>query len=101
MRNSVQIDCNSEGTRTLDERRARPPISPVEPTFALLSPRKGAVLRRLDQQKAIARCHRQRAMASQQARALADEGEVVIAARGIGNRGAAVGRDIQVGQVPD
>ncbi len=36
-----------------------------------------------------------------QQRALADEGEVVVAAGGVGDRGAAVGRDTQVGQVGD
>ena len=36
-----------------------------------------------------------------QLKALADEGEVVIAAGGVGDGGAAVGRDAQVGQVGD
>src|SRR5829696_7579942 len=36
-----------------------------------------------------------------QRRALADEGEVVVTARGVRDRGAAVSRDTEVGQVPD
>src|SRR5918993_2539981 len=36
-----------------------------------------------------------------QERALADESEVVVAARGVGDRRPAAGRDTQVGQVPD
>ena len=38
-------------------------------------------------------------MASSEARALTDEGEVVVAARGIGNGRSAIGRDAEVGQV--
>ena len=35
------------------------------------------------------------------ARGLADEGQVVVTARGVRNGGATVGRDTEIGQVPD